>query len=127
MSIITKKIGGREYAYLAVREGKRVVHKYIGAAGDPKVMKIIAEKNEASAIPEHLRSLFWDTRIEKIHLKENAGYIIERVLELGGMDALEWLQRVYPVQNILDVLNLSRNISYKSRIFWKIWFGAQDA
>jgi len=127
MGIITKKIGGKEYAYLAVREGKRVVHKYIGAVGHPKVMKMVAEKSEALSIPERFRFLFWDTNPGKIHLKGNARYVIERVLEFGGLGAVEWLQRVYPVQTILDVLTLSRNISEKSRNFWKIWFGAQDA
>ncbi len=72
------------------------------------------------------QSLFWDTDPLIIDTQKHAVYIIERVLEFGGLDAVEWLQRVYPVQTILDVLNLSRNISDKSRNFWKIWFGAQD-
>ncbi len=124
MGIITKKIGGKEYAYLAVREGKRVVHKYIGAVGHPKVMKMMTEESEVSSIPERFRFLFWDTNPGKIHLKGNARYVIGRVLEFGGLDEVEWLQRVYTVRTILDVLTLSRNISGKTRNFWKIWFGA---
>jgi hypothetical protein len=127
MSIITKKIGGKEYAYLVVREGKKVIHKYLGPAGSPQVTKIMRDKKEAKGVPEKLKFLFWDTSIKKIHIKRNARYIIERVLEFGDMEALNWLQRVYTVQKIIDVLSTSRNISLKSQNFWLIWFGAEDA
>ncbi len=127
MSVITKKIGNRKYAYLTVREGKKVVHKYLGPADNPNIAKIILEKKETSAIPERFRSLFWDTSIAKIHVNRNARYIIEKVLEFGGMESLEWLQRVYNVQKIIDVIHFSRALTDKSRNFWKIWFKVANA
>lgn len=84
------------------------------------------DKKEVSVIPGKLKHLFWDTSLDKIHLKQNARYIIERVLEFGDLSALEWLQKVYPASNIIDVIFLSRNISEKTRNFWKIWFGPPD-
>jgi hypothetical protein len=130
MNLITKKIGNGEYAYLVFREGNKVVHKYLGSANNPQVVKLMMDKKEALIIPERLRSLFWDTNLNKIHIKQNARYIIERVLEFGDMNSLEWLQRVYPVSAIIDVIVLSRVISEKSRNFWMLWFGVtheQDA
>jgi hypothetical protein len=127
VNVITKRIGKGEYAYLVVREGKKVVHKYLGPLDDPKVTKIISEKKETTVVPERFRPLFWDTNLSKIHIKRNARYIIERVLEFGNMNAVEWLQKVYPLQTIIDVLNLSRVITEKSRNFWLIWFGVTDA
>jgi hypothetical protein len=127
MAIITKQIKNRSYAYLVTREGKKVVHRYLGAAGDPAVEKMIINQKETTAVPERFRTLFWDTNLKKIHIKRNARYIIERVLELGNLDALNWLQRVYSVQNILDVLSTRRGVSDKSRTFWNLWFGAEDA
>jgi len=127
MNVVVKKVGGREYAYLAVREGKRVFHKYLGSIDNPRVMRILRDKKEASAIPEQFRSLFWDTSLSNIHIRRNARYIIERVLEFGNMDAVNWLERVYPVQTIIDVLQLSRGITEKSRNFWMVWFGVSDA
>jgi hypothetical protein len=126
MNVVTKKIGKREYTYLVVREGKKVVHKYLGPADEPKVIKIISDKKETTVVPERFRPLFWDTNLSKIHIKRNARYIIERVLEFGNMDAIEWLQKVYPLQTIIDVLNMSRIITEKSRNFWLIWFGVTD-
>ena len=127
MAAIIKKIGNREYAYLVMREGKRIVHKYIGPAGSPRAVQSLREKSETTSVPPRFRSLFWDTSIDKIHIKRNARYIIERVLELGDVDAIEWLQRVYPARRIIDVLHLSRPLTEKSRIFWMLWFGVGTA
>ena len=127
MGVITKKIGKNEYAYLAIREGRKVIHKYLGSVNDPKVNTMLTRKSEVAAVPERFRSLFWDTSLNNIHIKRNARYVIDRVLESGDTEAVQWLQRVYPVQTIIDVLNVSRNITKKSKNFWTIWFGAADA
>ncbi len=127
MGIVTKRVKNRSYAYLVTREGRRVVHRYLGPAGDPTVEKMIINQKETTAVPERFGTLFWDTDLKNIHIKRNAGYIIERVLEFGNLDALNWLQRVYTVQNILDVLSTRRGISDKSRVFWKLWFGVDYA
>jgi hypothetical protein len=127
VAIITKRIKNRSYAYLVNREGKKVVHKYLGPANDPSVEKMILNQKETTAVPEHFRTLFWDTDLKNIHMKRNARYIIERILEFGSLDALNWLQRVYTVQNIIDVLSTGRGMSQRSRIFWKLWFGVEDA
>jgi hypothetical protein len=127
MGLITKAIGKRKYSYLVLREGERVVHKYLGSSDNPLVAKIASLKKETSVIPERFGSLFWDTSLSNIHLKKNARYIIERILEFGDADALKWMQRVYPVQTIIQVLYLSRAVSEKSRNFWAIWFGVGDA
>jgi len=127
MGVITKKIGRNRYAYLVKREGEKVVHKYLGHADNPRVVRMLSDLKETSSVPERFRSLFWDTSLKNIHLRKNARYIIERVLELGDMEAVEWLQRVYTVQEIIDVLNISRAISEKTRQFWLIWFGVRNA
>ncbi|MBI5639250.1 MAG: hypothetical protein HZA17_02385 [Nitrospirae bacterium] len=127
MNIVRKKIGKNEYAYLSSREGRRIVHKYLGPAVDPQVSRFISEKEAVSCVPERLKGLFWDTRLSNLHLRKNMRYIIERVLEFGDMRAVLWLQMVYPVRTILDVLAVSRGITDKSRQFWVLWFGAVDA
>ena len=126
MALITKKIGKNKYAYLVVREGTKVVHKYLGSVDKPEVSKIISDHKEVSSVPERFRSLFWDTKLDNINIKRNYRYIIERVLEFGDMSALQWMQRVYPSRDIVNVLKICRAISAKSRNFWMIWFGASD-
>ena len=127
MGIITKTIGKRKYSYLAIREGKKVVHKYLGPSDDPKISHMALMEKETSYIPERFHFLFWDTTMENINTRRNAQYIIERILEVGDVDALEWMQRVYPAQRIIHVLHVSRAVSEKSRNFWTLWFGVADA
>jgi hypothetical protein len=127
MSIVMKKIGKREYAYLAYRSGKRVVHKYIGPASDPGVATRMAGIEEEKNIPGRFQPLFWDVDPRTIDVKQHARYIIERVLEMGGLDALYWIQRLFPTKLIMETCEVSRKISPKSRNFWEIWFGLRHA
>ncbi|MBI4680943.1 MAG: hypothetical protein HY753_07015 [Nitrospirae bacterium] len=119
MSIIIKK---NTYAYIAYRSGKKVVHKYLGILSNPDVVRKIEELEKEQRVPEGFHYLFWDTDPKSIDLKKNARYVIERVLELGGLDALRWLQRNYPTRHIIETLEISRKITPKSRNFWTIWF-----
>ncbi len=88
---------------------------------------MIAVLQETKTVPEKFRSLLWDARLEDIHLKKNAAYVIERVLELGDLEAANWLQRTYTTQRILQVLASSRQLSRKSRNFWNIWFDVENS
>lgn len=127
MSILLKKIGGKEYAYLAYRDGARVVHKYLGPAESGRVAKKISEMQASEKVREEYRALFWDTDLKNIHIRRNAGYIIERVLEMGNLSALAWIQGLYPARKIIEVIETSRKVSPKSKNFWQIWFGVADA
>lgn len=127
MAILIKKIGGKEYAYHAYRQGGKVVHKYLGHASDTQVMEKVQELAAEKRIPDKFLSLFWDAEPSSIGIKKNARYIIERVLEMGGMDAIRWLQRIYPTRLIIEVCESSRKVSARSKNFWRIWFGYKYA
>ncbi len=115
-------IKNKKYAYLAYRSGKRVIHKYLGVVSDPEVAEKIKELGRERCVPQKFHHLFWDTDPEKIDLRKNSRYVIERVLEAGGLDSLLWIQRVYPTGLIIETLEISRKISPKSKNFWRIWF-----
>lgn len=119
MSIIIKK--GR-YAYLAYRSGKKVVQKYLGLLSNPHVAERLGRIEGERRVPGKYHFLFWDADPRNIDLKKNARYVIERVLETGDLDALGWVQMLYPTRRIIEVLEISRKITPKSRNFWSIWF-----
>ncbi|HBR18179.1 MAG TPA: hypothetical protein DD725_11355 [Deltaproteobacteria bacterium] len=123
MAILVKKIGGRKYAYLAYRHGKKVVHKYLGTASNPEVMQKMQEMAKEKEIPDKFSTLFWDTAPSRIDLKKNSRYVIERVLEIGGLNAVQWIQRIYPTRLIIEVCESSRKVSERSKNFWRIWLG----
>jgi hypothetical protein len=123
MSVVIKKIKNKEYAYVAYRSEGRVVQRYLGALSNPEVRKRIELHERENRVPENFFYLFWDTSPSEIDIRKNSRYIIERVLELGGLNALYWIQKLYPTRLIMETLEVSRKLSDKSRNFWRIWFG----
>jgi len=71
-------------------------------------------------IAEHLRPFFWEIDLSKINIEENKQYIIQRILELGDKDAVQWLFSNFPLDDIKKTLKESRSISKKSLNFWSI-------
>lgn len=124
MSLIIKD---KKYAYLAYRSGNKVVHKYLGLISKPEVAQKIKELKREKSVPEEFYYLFWDTDPKKINLKKNSRYVIEKVLEMGSFDALQWVQRIYPTNLIIETLEVSRKITTKSKNFWTIWFNKEYA
>ncbi len=127
MSVVIKTIENKKYAYVAYRSGKKVIQKYLGPVSRPEVAKKIKELEAEKTVPKRYHTLFWDTDPLKIDLRKNARYVIERVLEMGGLDALQWIQRLYPSRLIIETCEVSRKLSTKSRNFWRIWFQVNHA
>lgn len=123
MAVIIKTIKNREYAYLCTRDGRKVRHSYIGLASDPIAALLLSEQERGAKMPQALYPFFWDADPRKFSLREHSRYIIERILELGTFEAVQWMELAYPRFRILEVLFLGRGISEKSRQFWSIWFG----
>jgi len=125
--VLLKTIGKKKYAYLAYRRGDKIVQKYLGPAEDKRVAQQIERSKSEKMIPEKLFKLFWDADPAKIKLGANGRYIIERILETGDMEAFEWMQRIYPARMIIEVFETSRKVSQKSKNFWEIWYGTENA
>ncbi|OFZ83380.1 MAG: hypothetical protein A2583_16050 [Bdellovibrionales bacterium RIFOXYD1_FULL_53_11] len=88
---------------------------------------MLALENRQKSVPNDFRHLFWDTDPEKLDFGKNGRYVIERVLELGSLDAFEWILKIFSLKKIIEVFVTSRNISKKSANFWMIWFGIENA
>ena len=126
MSLVIKKIRNKEYAYVAYRSEGKVVQKYLGALSNPEVRKRVEQLDAENRIPKRFSYLFWDVNPSDIDIRKNARYIIERVLELGGLDTVYWIQKLYPTRLILETLEVSRKLADKSRNFWRIWFASSS-
>lgn len=123
MSIVIKTIGEKRYAYQAYRNGNRVMQRYLGSISDKNVAVKVDELRMEKRIAKRFRPLFWDANPDEINIRKNARYIIERILEVGDLNAFRWIQKIYPTRLITETCSTSRKISEKSRIFWKIWLG----
>ena len=122
MSISVKKIGGRRYAYTAHRNGKKVIQRYMGPMNDPDVITQMAEIERVKSVPSRLFRLFWDVDPKALNVRRHSRYIIERILDVGDLDAFWWAQKQYPTAMLIEVSLTSRRLSERSKQFWKIWF-----
>ena len=74
-------------------------------------------------IPSQLRTLFWDTDLDRFKPEDYPDYAIFRVLEYGDETALGWLRKTFPESEIRRVLRTERRFSRKSANFWALVFG----
>ncbi len=76
-------------------------------------------------LEEYLRPFFWEIDLSKIDIEKNKQYIIERILELGDSEAVQWLFSNVSLRDIKKTLEKSRRISKKSKNFWSIFLEDQ--
>ncbi len=122
MGISIKKIGGRRYAYTAHRNGNKVIQRYLGPLNDPDVMAQMAEIQRVKSVPSRLFKFFWDVDPKTLNVRRHSRFIIERILDVGDLDAFWWAQKQYPTALLIEVSLTSRRLSDRSKQFWKIWF-----
>ena len=70
--------------------------------------------------PEFLKGLFWDINFGKFNPKKYPRYTIERILEYGREDAIRWMFKNYPEDEIKDALKRSRVLTGRSANFWRL-------
>jgi hypothetical protein len=127
MSIIIRKTGNREYAYMAHRDGAHMVQSYIGPLAHTEVRRRVEAAKRATAIPPHTLRLFADADPSALHLQRNAAAIIACLLERGDLEDLEWLGYVYPAGAVIDAVLSAEGLSPRTRSFWLAWFEVPDA
>jgi len=127
MSIIIRKTGNREYVYMAHRDGARMVQSYIGPLARPDVRRRIDAARWATTMPDHTMRLFDGAAPGTLHLQKDAAVIIARLLELGDLEDLRWLNCVYPTSAVIDALLSTSGVSPMARNFWMVWFEMSHA
>ena len=66
------------------------------------------------------QSLFWDTNPKNINTRENAVYVIERILEFGNDKEVRWLWQFYKPSLIKKVVGNSRSLNAKTKKLWEL-------
>lgn len=73
-------------------------------------------------LPHAVRRLFWDVDITTFDPAAFPVYTIERVLELGDDEAVNWLRQTFDDGTITNVLRGSRRLTPRSANFWALIF-----
>jgi transcriptional regulator with XRE-family HTH domain len=74
--------------------------------------------NQAEVV-ERLDRLFWDTRLETSHLVDNILWVVERVLEFGGLDDVRILIAHLGRTEFSRLVSVARLESARTRAFWR--------
>ena len=74
-------------------------------------------------LPEFLRPYFWEIDFAKLDFPNRQTYVIERVLEFGGDEAIHWLRTTFAPETIADVVRQSRRISKNTANLWALVLG----
>ena len=75
-----------------------------------------------NAIPSDFSKYFWDTDPKKLSIDLNKTYIIERLLELGDLEELAWVNTTYSKEDITKTIQKSRRISPKTGNFFSLYY-----
>lgn len=66
--------------------------------------------------------LFWDTPVEKIDLKKNKRYVIERILTRGFLEDFYLLTKLYSREEVVAALKKSKELDTKTINFCSRYF-----
>ena len=74
-------------------------------------------------IPEDVKVTLWDVDTGQLDFDQRSGFVIERLMEFGGDEAIRWMLGYYSQQQLEAVLEQSRQISAKTANYWVHYFG----
>lgn len=69
-------------------------------------------------LPIKFKALFWDVKFDEIEWDKNKKYIAERILNFGDSDELKWLEERMSEEEIIKLVNTSREINRKTKNYW---------
>jgi len=83
----------------------------------------------ASPLPELLRPLFWDHRIEELRWPTHRDLVIGRVLQSGGTDAIAWLRSEVPDLDLAAWIRSrdGHGLDARQLRFWQVVLKLPDA
>lgn len=80
------------------------------------------ENTASDKLPESLKSLFWDCDFDGLSLGEYKSFILRRVLDEGGWDAIIWLRATVGDSALAEWImsGQGRKLSPRRLRFWQL-------
>ncbi len=78
------------------------------------------KKNLIPRLPKSFAGYFWDCDLKSLDLKTYHRFIIERLLEFGGLDALVWILKNISQKDVTQLLRSKKTHAFdrRSYLFW---------
>lgn len=71
-------------------------------------------------LPRFVRQYLWDVPAERVHPKQHAQFIAERIMENGDRRASRWMRSMYTTATLRRIVRENRRLSQKSRHYWAL-------
>jgi len=67
-----------------------------------------------------VRRLFWDVEADTVDPRNQRAFVLDRVLEYGGLPAVRWAEEFYGLDGIREYFlgRGQRTLSAKTRAYW---------
>ena len=74
-------------------------------------------------IPEYIKMVLLDVDTEELDLKKHWFFVIERIMDYGNENDVQWMLGTFSKEQLIEVVKKSRNLNRKTANFWVLWFG----
>ncbi len=69
-----------------------------------------------------LKPIFWDTDINKLDILNYTKYTIERILQNGRMEHINWMFQIFSDDEIIDAVKNSLIIDRRTANYWALYY-----
>lgn len=86
----------------------------------------MSETSLPTHIPQELAKYFWDVKPETVNPATHPYFVINRLLDKGGLDAARWVVRTFPKEMIIETLKTVRDFSPWNGRFWTRYYQLKE-
>jgi hypothetical protein len=78
-------------------------------------------KKQKKLLPKDFRGYFWDCDFSQLTLNIYRNFILKRLLQYGGKDALVWVLKNFSASEVRSILNNKgkKELDKRSFVFWQ--------
>ncbi len=76
---------------------------------------------KSASLPKPLHRYFWDTEATKLNPQDKPQYVIQRLLEMGDVEAVRWVRKNFSEEQIKKTIKERRGFSPKTAQFWALF------
>lgn len=81
---------------------------------------MLSEKEHTTILPQEFQRYFWDVSFDELTVETYPGFIAERILNYGDLNAIKWLLSWADKSFIRVLIENDRNLNAKTKNYWQL-------
>lgn len=86
----------------------------------------MTKKSIPNKLPKYLYRYFWDVDPKTVNPRKYSKYVINRLLNEGGPEAVRWVQRNFPKEIIIETLKTRRDFRLRIATYWAAFYNIDE-